>query len=120
MSDRFFISDPIRGDAVTLSGADAHHLAHVMRAEVGETVTLFDGSGSELLARIQSIGKREVELTIVERREVNRESATKLTLAVALPKGDRQRWLVEKAVELGVHALVPLETERGVAQPTSA
>jgi 16S rRNA (uracil1498-N3)-methyltransferase len=40
-----------------------------------------------------------------------------LTLAVALPKGDRQKWLVEKAVELGVVRIVPLVTERGVAQP---
>ena len=40
-----------------------------------------------------------------------------MTLGVALPKGDRQKWLVEKVVELGVAKLVPLETERGVAQP---
>jgi 16S rRNA (uracil1498-N3)-methyltransferase len=119
MSERFFTSEPIAGDRATLSGADAHHLAHVMRAKVGETVTLFDGSGCEYVARIQSIGKRAVELTVIERRELDRESVTKLTLAVALPKGERQRVLVEKAVELGVYALVPLETERGVAQPTS-
>jgi len=43
-----------------------------------------------------------------------------LTLAVALPKGDRQKWLVEKATELGVTRLIPLVTERGVAQPTEA
>jgi 16S rRNA (uracil1498-N3)-methyltransferase len=119
MSERFFTSEPIAGDRATLSGTDAHHLSHVMRAKVGETVTLFDGSGCEYVAQIQSIGKRDVELTIIERREVDREAATKLTLAVALPKGERQRVLIEKAVELGVYALVPLETERGVAQPTS-
>jgi len=120
MSERFFTSEPITGDTAMLSGTDAHHLAHVMRAEVGETVTLFDGTGCEYVARIQSIGKRAVELVVIERREVDRESAVKLTLAVALPKGERQRVLVEKAVELGVRALVPLETERGVAQPTSS
>lgn len=119
MSERFFTSEPIVGGRATLSGADAHHLAHVMRAKVGEAVALFDGSGCEYVARIQSIGKRAVELVIIERREVDRESVTKLTLAVALPKGERQRVLVEKAVELGVYALVPLETDRGVAQPTN-
>ncbi len=45
---------------------------------------------------------------------------TEITLAVALPKGDRQHWLVEKAVELGVSCLVPLITERGVAEPNEA
>ena len=43
-----------------------------------------------------------------------------LTLGVALPKGDRQRWLIEKAVELGVTRLVPLLTVRGVAEPNPA
>jgi 16S rRNA (uracil1498-N3)-methyltransferase len=120
MSDRFFSAAPITGDDAVLSGPEAHHLAHVMRAQVGEIVTLFDGSGQEFSARVQTIGKRDIELEVVERRDVNRESPVRLTLAVALPKGERQRWLVEKAVELGVAELVPLETERGVAQPSDA
>jgi 16S rRNA (uracil1498-N3)-methyltransferase len=52
------------------------------------------------------------------RREVNRELSREFVLGVALPKGDRQRWLIEKAVELGVTRLIPLQTARGVAQPT--
>jgi 16S rRNA (uracil1498-N3)-methyltransferase len=118
MSDRFFSTVPITDDVATLSGPEAHHLAHVMRAQVGELVTLFDDSGQEFSARIRSIGKRDIELEVLERRAVNRESLVNLTLAVALPKGERQRWLIEKAVELGVAELVPLETERGVAQPS--
>jgi 16S rRNA (uracil1498-N3)-methyltransferase len=120
MSDRFFIASSITGDVATLIGTEAHHLAHVMRAQVGQTVTLFDGSGGEFLAEIKTIGKREIELVVLERREVNRELSVKFTLAVALPKGERQRWLVEKAVELGAAAIVPLETGRGVAQPSDA
>ena len=120
MSDRFFSAAPITGDDAVLSGPEAHHLAHVMRAQVGEIVTLFDDSGQEFSARVRTIGKRDIELEVVERRDVNRESPVRLTLAVALPKGDRQRWLVEKAVELGVAELVPLETQRGVAQPSDA
>ena len=118
MSDRFFSTVPITDDVAALSGPEAHHLARVMRAQVGELVTLFDDSGQEFSARIRSIGKRDIELEVLERRAVNRESLVNLTLAVALPKGERQRWLIEKAVELGVAELVPLETERGVAQPS--
>jgi 16S rRNA (uracil1498-N3)-methyltransferase len=51
---------------------------------------------------------------------VSRELTRPLTLAVALPKGERQKWLVEKATELGATRLVPLITERGVAQPVEA
>src|SRR5205823_8730666 len=60
------------------------------------------------------------ELSIIERREVSRELSFSLTLAVALPKGERQKWLIEKATELGVTRLVPLVTERGVAQPVES
>jgi 16S rRNA (uracil1498-N3)-methyltransferase len=56
-------------------------------------------------------------LTVVSRTQVSRELPVAIHLGVALPKGDRQTWLVEKAVELGVAALTPLKTKRGVAQP---
>src|SRR5262245_56613986 len=117
MSERFFVSSPIGGSRAMLIGSEAHHLSHVLRARPGETVTLVDGSGDEFSARIESIGRSAVELDVLERRSVNRESSVRLTLAVALPKGERQRWLVEKAVELGVAKITPLVSERSVAQP---
>ena len=57
-------------------------------------------------------------MSILSRDEVDRELPVLLVLGVALPKGDRQKWLVEKAVELGVGRLVPLVTARSVARPT--
>ena len=118
MSTRFFHPAPISAEHVTLDGAEAHHMLHVGRATVGQEVTLFDGSGAEFVAVIEKSGRSTVELRIVERREVDRELPFSLIVGVALPKGDRQKWLVEKLTELGVTALVPLVTERGVAQPT--
>jgi 16S rRNA (uracil1498-N3)-methyltransferase len=115
MSDRFFAESLAVGSRATLTGDEARHLAAVMRAQVGEKITLFDGSGAEFSARILSIKKSSVELETVERRELSRELPFELALAVALPRGERQKWLVEKATELGVSRLVPLETERGVA-----
>ncbi len=75
-------------------------------------MTLFDGSGAEFSARVERVGRAEVELAVLDRVEVDRELPLELTLAAALPKGDRQRWLVEKATELGVARLVPLVTSR--------
>jgi 16S rRNA (uracil1498-N3)-methyltransferase len=117
MSDRYFSQTPILHTDARLEGPEAHHLAHVMRAKPGDRVVLFDGSGAEFDAEVRRIGRAEAELAVLARREVDREPAVGLTLAVALPKGDRSRWLVEKAVELGVRRLVPLVTERSVVVP---
>jgi len=116
MTERYFTETPIAGGAATLAGPEAHHLAHVMRAGPGARVVLFDGSGSEFTAQVERVGRATVELTILSRQEVDRELSLKLTLGVSVPKGDRQKWLVEKTVELGVSRLVPLVTSRSVAQ----
>ncbi len=118
MTHRFYCEQPIEGKRATLVGSEAHHLLHVMRLTAGDHVKLFDGSGFEFSANILETRRAEVELEVVERTAVDHELPFRLTVGVALPKGDRQRWLVEKLVELGVERIVPLETERGVAQPT--
>jgi 16S rRNA (uracil1498-N3)-methyltransferase len=115
MSDRFATDCPIDGEVAELSGPEAHHLLHVMRRGVGARVTLVDGSGFEFLAEVTAVSRRDATLAIVERRLVDRELAHTMVMGVALPKGDRQKVLVEKLTELGVARLVPLETERGVA-----
>jgi 16S rRNA (uracil1498-N3)-methyltransferase len=117
MADRYFVDKPIALGPVVLTGSEAHHLIHVMRATPGTQVVLFDGSGAEFPAVVDLVGRGEVTLSTLSRQEVDRELAFSLTLGVALPKGDRQKWLVEKAVELGVTRIIPLRTQRGVAQP---
>ena len=117
MSTRFFVDDPITGREVRLIGAEARHVVKVMRARVGDQVTLFDGGGDEFGARIVRIDADAVSLAVLARRREDLELTFDLTLGVALPKGARQGWLVEKAVELGVRRLVPLAARRSVAQP---
>jgi 16S rRNA (uracil1498-N3)-methyltransferase len=121
MADRYFSAEPIEeSGAVTLAGSEAHHLLHVMRAKPGLEVVLFDGRGGEYRARVSRCDRSTVEFAVGEKLDVERELACTITLAVALPKGDRQRWLIEKAVELGVSRLVPLSTERSVGDGLSA
>lgn len=119
MSERFFSSRRIDGERATLDGPEAHHLLHVMRAAVGDTITLFDGSGVEFDAIVEALRRTEADLRVIQRRETDRELPFSLAVGVALPKGDRQKWLVEKLTELGVTMLVPLVTERSVAQPAA-
>jgi 16S rRNA (uracil1498-N3)-methyltransferase len=117
MSDRFFIDEPLSPGPATLAGPEAHHLIHVMRAGPGTQVVLFDGSGREFPAVVQQLGRDRVDLTVGPGEPVDRELPVEVALGVPLPKGDRQKWLVEKAVELGVARIVPLRTKRSVAQP---
>jgi 16S rRNA (uracil1498-N3)-methyltransferase len=117
MPDRYFIEEPIAPGRVILAGPEAHHLIHVMRAAPGLHVVLFDGRGAEFPSTVEEIRRSEVVLTVNTCETVDRELPFELTLAVALPKGDRQKWLVEKTVELGVTQIIPLKTQRGVAQP---
>ncbi|MFM9024211.1 MAG: RsmE family RNA methyltransferase, partial [Planctomycetaceae bacterium] len=83
-------------------------------------IRVFDGAGGEWCARIASIGRNEVTLDMGAALVAAPKAEPPLTLAVALPKGERQKWLVEKLTELGVARLVPLVTARGVAEATPA
>ena len=117
VTERYYCESPIEGDVAELAGTEGHHLARVMRARLGHRVVLFNDTGTEYDAAVESIDRDVVRLRVLGGRPVDRELPLRLVLGVALPKGERQRWLVEKAVELGVGRLVPLWTARGVAQP---
>lgn len=117
---RFFVPHLSNEPTVQLPEDESLHLRQVLRVQPGEMVALFDGSGWEAWGEVLPGGKKDVVLEIRERHWIDRENPGKLTLAVSLPKGDRQKVLVEKLVELGVHRLVPLVTQRSVAQPTAS
>ena len=80
-------------------------------------VTLWDGTGTECEAQVAEVSRHDITLRILRRSQVDRESPVLLTIAVALPKGNRQHFLIEKCVELGVHAVIPIETSFSVARP---
>jgi len=118
MTQRYFLDTPIgQATSVLLQGSEAQHLTRVMRGKCGDRVELFDGSGWQWSAEIAEVGRNEATLKILSTEEVDRESALALTVGIALPKGDRQKWIIEKLVELGVTTVIPLTTSRGVAQP---
>lgn len=115
---RFFSPNLRPHSSLELSEAESHHLARVLRMQSGGAIEVFDGQGVRSLAIIRSVHKHAtvVETSSLEMSAQRRE--TRITLATSLPKGDRQKWLIEKLTELGVDRVIPLETERGVAQPT--
>lgn len=120
MSERFHLpAPPVDGRAV-LVGDEARHLARVMRARPGDRVELFDGRGTRWPAEVAAIGRDRVELSTAAPVSAPLPGGPALTVAVALPKGERQQWLAEKLTELGAASLLPLITVRGVAEPGPA
>jgi 16S rRNA (uracil1498-N3)-methyltransferase len=117
MADRFFHPDPLVLGPVTLTGQEAHHLAHVLRVRPGALLRLFNGDGAEYPAHVVSVGKSRVEVHVESRLEVSREASRSVTVACPLPKGDRGLFLMEKLTELGVTCYIPLRTERSVVHP---
>jgi len=96
-----------------LPEALAHHAARVLRLRDGEAVVLFDGHGGEVDATLAIHGRR-VSARLGARRDTERESPLEVVLVQALASGDKMDWVVQKAVELGVSAVQPVQAERSV------
>jgi 16S rRNA (uracil1498-N3)-methyltransferase len=114
---RVHVPDPLSpGRRHTIEGAAANHIARVLRLEPGAPLTVFDGRGGEYAARIESLRKDTVIIEVQERSPSSRESSLSLTLAQGVSRGERMDWVVQKATELGVTAIVPVLTERTVVK----
>jgi 16S rRNA (uracil1498-N3)-methyltransferase len=120
MADRFYCPELSKTGRLALEGDEARHLARVRRLGPGDVVEVFDGRGFATRAEVVAVGRDRVELRPVGDPLPDRAPPCRLTLATAVPKGERFDWLVEKATELGVERLVPLVTERSVVDPSDA
>jgi 16S rRNA (uracil1498-N3)-methyltransferase len=109
MRRRFFV-EGFEDDTAILRGESAHHLGRVLRAEAGQIYELSDGA-TVWLARTESVGREEVEFSLLERLPVH-AAPVKVTLLLAVVKFDRFEWAIEKSTELGVDEVVPLAADR--------
>jgi 16S rRNA (uracil1498-N3)-methyltransferase len=113
---RFYLPpEELSGDALLLKGREAHHAADVLRLKPGESVEVLDGVGMRLRCDVRRVGRKEIELAVWERREVPRPGF-EITLLQAIVKGKTMETIIQKATELGVARIVPVQTERVVAQ----
>jgi 16S rRNA (uracil1498-N3)-methyltransferase len=101
---------------VVFDAAAAHHLGHVLRASVGGAVQAVDATGALLSVRLTAITARRAEGVIVGRAPLATESPLDLTLAQAVPKGDKMDGIIRMTTELGVTRVVPLLTARTVVR----
>src|SRR5206468_8687672 len=103
------------GASVELDAGQANYLGNVLRLGAGAEVLLFDGNSGEWIARIAEAGKKRMTLA-VERRTRKPETIPDVWLAFAPVKRAQTDWLVEKATELGAARLIPVMTQRTVAE----
>ncbi|HEU5482660.1 MAG TPA: 16S rRNA (uracil(1498)-N(3))-methyltransferase [Sphingomicrobium sp.] len=113
---RLYVRQPLdEGARVALDGAQANYLGNVLRLREGAQLLVFDGSSGEWIARISEAAKKRMTLT-VDSQTREPESIPDVWLAFAPVKRAQTDWLVEKATELGVARLVPIETQRTVVE----
>lgn len=113
MARRRFFVDRIEDGRASLDGQDAHHLARVLRAEPGQQYEITDGV-SLCLAEIEAAEPRQVVFRVVEALDAGAPLPSILMVA-ALFKFDRFEWMIEKVTELGVKAVIPVESARSEA-----
>jgi 16S rRNA (uracil1498-N3)-methyltransferase len=113
MTVRYFVPEiPTAGGQITLPDAESHHASQVMRVRQGDQVVVFDGQGNEAFASIVSVARKGVVCEAAPREFLPRDNPATIAIAVAMPKGDRARELVERLTELGVDRLIPIHCQR--------
>ena len=116
MPHRYFTRE-LGGGQAALTGPDAHHLAHVMRARVGDTVVLCGPDGLEYTGTVAAIAPGRVEFTVSEGAPSKAEPAVRTTLFVGYPKQGKLEEIIRHSVELGVTEIVPFFSRYCVAAP---
>ena len=105
------------GQTHLITGEDAVHITKSLRMSVGEVITLCDRNKTEHLCKIERITSDGVQVKVVTESECMNEPTVEVTLFAALTKGDKMETVIQKAVELGVHAVVPVLTDRCISRP---
>ncbi len=118
---RFFSDAPVteKGEII-LVGDDARHIALSLRMAKGQSVTVCGNEGTEYECELTDIKPDRVVMRVISESENLTEPPCRVTLYVALPKGDKLDLIIQKATELGVSRIVPFVSERCVARPDEA
>lgn len=105
-------------ESITVKGETARYLNSVLRLKRGDTLSIYDNEGEHFDARVASASRGSMELDIAARLPKPQEPPGGVVLAMGMLKGQKNDLVVQKAVELGVNAIVPLVTRRTVLKET--
>lgn len=118
---RFFIDEKsISDDIIILDEENSNHISKVLRSKIGDEITCCDKKENDFDCTILEISKKEVTLKIDRKYKNVTEPKTKITLFQALPKQSKMELIIEKNVEIGVSAIVPVETKFCIAKKSKS
>lgn len=113
----FFVTpEQVQEDTIKITGSDVNHMKNVLRMKIGEQVQISDGNNRKFLCEVQLMASEEICLRIKEELRADTELPSRIYLFQGLPKSDKMELIVQKAVELGVFAVIPVATKRAVVK----
>lgn len=118
MSKFFVKSGDFAPGVIRVRGEDCAHIRKVLRLGEGDLLTLCDGEGKDFLCEITAVGKEEIVTRILSSSRSESEPSVLCALFMALPKGEKMEYILQKSVELGVGLVVPVTSERCVVRLT--
>jgi 16S rRNA (uracil1498-N3)-methyltransferase len=114
---RFIVdTEGIKKGLAVILREELQHLTKVLRLGIGDSVVVFDGRGLEGLGTIKAIEKNEAFVSVTSSSFLPRESSLEIWLVQGLAKGEKMDYIIQKATELGVRGIIPLETKRAVVR----
>lgn len=117
---KFFVTnEQIQNKEVIIQGEDVNHIKNVLRKKIEDEITVCNVDISkDYLCQITKIEEKVIRCNLLEKLENNSESNIKVTILQGLPKADKMEWIIQKAVELGVYDIIPIEMKRCVVKLT--
>ena len=113
----FFVTpDQVEKPYIYIEGSDVNHMKNVLRMRAGEKLEISDGDNRKYVCQVCDYVEGRAQLEILEERELDTELPSQIWLFQGLPKSDKMELVVQKAVELGAYAVVPVAAKRSVVK----
>ena len=113
----WFFTNEISGNSFEIEGEDARHISKSLRMKTGESLTLCTLDGRRHECEITAFSTDSVTVKVLSSTICEQEPSVKITLFMALTKGDKMDDIIQKSVELGVYEIVPVLTARCISRP---
>lgn len=117
---KFFVTDKaIHNHEIEIVGKDVNHIKNVLRKKIGEELIICnEDTFIDYLCEIAKLEEDTIRCNILKKLDTNAESDIKVTIFQGLPKADKMEFIIQKAVELGVYNITPVEMKRCVVRLT--
>ena len=112
--NRFYVPFHAGLKNLWIDSSESHHIIHVKRLKIGDSIIVFNGTGDEFEAEIEDIEDNRVNVRINQQRTISKENIVEIDIAFAIPKGKRSHLLIQKCAELGVDCVI-ISNHGGIA-----